>query len=835
MFAGADDFHIEQVRFGPPSAGAPCIFQSASGGEPKTYIIAIDHDACSARRTDMPPNKHRSKMDDIRNDSAQTHAPSGIATMPFLVWGSHIGQLFDSATDLREMLVPYFRAGLLNNERCLWVTDGAFGVEDARAALREAVPDLDDRERRGQIEISDKSAFYDPAQPLRPRRLVEGLVEREREALAAGYRGVRTNGNCAWVKSAQWNSFLEYETGVQEAVQGRRLICMCSYQHDLIDEPQVNDVVQRHHLLLQSPSARPSVADRPVDQPIGMTDGDPDPTRLIALLNEDLAASRALHDLSLHMLVEQEPSALYGRIVEAARQLLGSDFASLQMLSGATGETLQLELIAHCGFTLTAATHWRKVFIDSTTSCGVALATGKRVIIDDVETCDLLVDTTDLLVFRETGIRAMQTTPLRARDGELIGMLSTHWGHAYEPNDRQLQLLDILAREAAGLIARMRDEARLRESEARLQHMDRMKEQFLATLAHELRNPLAPIRNGLQILRQNQTSAGAGAVFEMLDRQIEHMVRLVDDLMEVARINTGTIQLRRQPIDVTTVLEAAIELSRTAVESAGHALKVDLPSDGFTVDGDEVRLAQVFSNLINNAAKYTPAGGRIDIAMVRTGSCVEIGISDTGVGFSPEEQSLLFVPFSRLQPAAHGDGLGVGLALAKKLVELHGGSISANSDGRDKGSCFTVSLPVQEAARRHASAGRDAGLDDFAGLRVAVVDDNHDAADSLGELLRVIGCDAAVYYDGARALDALEKSAPAVAFIDLGMPGMDGYELARRFRAGAAANSVQLVALTGWGQPEDRARSAQAGFDLHLTKPISMSRLNEVLRGSGAM
>jgi CheY-like chemotaxis protein/two-component sensor histidine kinase len=313
------------------------------------------------------------------------------------------------------------------------------------------------------------------------------------------------------------------------------------------------------------------------------------------------------------------------------------------------------------------------------------------------------------------------------------------------------------------------------------------------------------------------------------------MVRLVDDLMEVARINTGTIQLRRQPIDVATVLEAAIELSRTAVESAGHALKVDLPTDALTVDGDEVRLAQVFSNLVNNAAKYTPAGGRIDITIARTGSCAEIRISDTGAGFSPEEQSLLFVPFSRLQPATYRDGLGVGLALAKKLVELHGGSICANSDGRDKGSCFTVSLPVHEAARRHPPAGRDAGLEGFAGLRVAVVDDNHDAADSLGELLRVIGCDAAVYYDGAGALDALEKSTPAVAFIDLGMPGMDGYELARRFRARVASDNVQLVALTGWGQPEDRARSAQAGFDLHLTKPISMSRLNEVLRGSSAM
>jgi signal transduction histidine kinase/CheY-like chemotaxis protein len=584
------------------------------------------------------------------------------------------------------------------------------------------------------------------------------------------------------------------------------------------------------------------------NQPLEPAGTDSGSASLIALLNEDLADSRALHDLSLHMLVEHEPAALYGRIVEAASALLRSDFASLQMLSVDANGQRKLELIAHCGFTLSAEEHWRDVYVDSTTSCGIAFATETRVTLSDVETLDWLTDTKDLALYRELGIRAVQTTPLHSRDGALIGMLSTHWSHPYEPNTRQLRLLDILAREAADLIERTRDEKLLRESEAQLQQMDRMKDQFLATLAHELRNPLAPIRNGLEILRLSQTAPAATRVFDMLDRQLDHMVRLVDDLMEVARINSGAIRLHRRRTDLSAVLESALELSRSAVEQAGHVLTVHAAPGAVHVDGDEVRLAQVFSNLINNAAKYTPAGGAIDISVsvdhewastrrTSTGRAT-IRVKDSGIGFSADEQSLLFTLFGRLQPQTPGDGLGIGLALAKKLVELHGGSICASSDGKDKGSCFTVSLPVLEAidhadpADPAGAVGRAPEAAAFAAQNVLVVDDNHDAADSLAELLRALGCEATVFYDGGEALQALDRCAPTVAFVDLSMPGMDGYEFAQRLRArGDGARAVRLVALTGWSQPEDRARSNGAGFDHHLTKPVSFEQLTDILRG----
>ncbi|WP_176929125.1 hybrid sensor histidine kinase/response regulator [Paraburkholderia lycopersici] len=559
-----------------------------------------------------------------------------------------------------------------------------------------------------------------------------------------------------------------------------------------------------------------------------------DPATLIALLNEDLSDSRSLHELSLHLLVEHQPSALYSRIVEAARQLLRSDFASLQMLSGPDGGPQRLDLIAYCGFTLAAAEHWRTVFIDSATSCGAAWAKGERVIVPDAEACPAFAGTTDLAVYRETGIRGMQTTPLRGRDGKLIGMLSTHWGTPYTPGARQLQLFDILANQAASLIERTKDEALLREREAKLEQIDRMKDHFLATLAHELRNPLAPIRNGLQILRASPAPRDGKRVLDMLDRQLGHLVRLVDDLMEVARINNGAVPLRRQRIDINAVLETALELSRPAIDNARHTLAVSKAPAPLHLDGDDVRLAQVFANLLNNAAKYTPAGGRIDIAVERARDRAVVSVTDNGVGFTPEEASLLFTLFGRLQPERHTDGLGVGLALSKKLVELHGGTISATSEGRNLGSRFVVSLPVGDALEQvepHGVAGAVAGLE---GTRVLIVDDNRDAADSLGELLGVLGCECAVFYDGGQALDSLEQCAPAVAFVDLDMPGIDGCQFAQQVRAHARLRDLHLVALTGWAQAGDALRTAQAGFDRHLVKPVSVDQLTAALTAARA-
>ena len=380
--------------------------------------------------------------------------------------------------------------------------------------------------------------------------------------------------------------------------------------------------------------------------------------------------------------------------------------------------------------------------------------------------------------------------------------------------------------------------ARERQYQARAyleerEEADRRKDQFLATLAHELRNPLAPIRNALYLLRLSPGGhdGATASVTEMMGRQVDHLVRLVDDLMEVSRITRGKIELRKEVTNLATVIGSAAETSRPLIDSAGHKLAVALPAEPLMLDADPVRLAQVFSNLLHNAAKYTDPGGRIDIVVRREGPHAVISIRDTGIGIPAEALCRIFDMFVQAdaRDSRAQSGLGIGLTLARSLVELHGGSISAGSEGCGHGSEFVVRLPLLDG--RHASeSSSDAALPDIDGApRILVVDDNQDAANTLGALLRVLGADVRIAHDGRAALDAFAAFRPAVTFLDLGMPGMDGYEVAHRIRARGGANGAILVALTGRGQEKDRHCTAAAGFDHHLIKPARIDALQAVL------
>ncbi|WP_166676989.1 hybrid sensor histidine kinase/response regulator [Paraburkholderia caballeronis] len=532
----------------------------------------------------------------------------------------------------------------------------------------------------------------------------------------------------------------------------------------------------------------------------------------------------------MQLLVQQDLATLYGKIVETACELMGAQFGSMQMLTAGRAGESELTLIAHRGFMPEAAAYWRKVYVDSTSTCAMALVSGDRVVVPNVEACEPLTGTVDLQLYRRNGIRAVQTTPLRSRDGKLIGMLSTHWAASHEPMERELCLLDLLARQAADLIERTRSEAALRDSEARLQHADRMKDQFLATLAHELRNPLASIRNALQIVRLDDERRRGEQVLGMLDRQVDHIVRLVDDLFELSRISTGALELQRAQVELGGALRAALDLSRPMIERGRHELTVRMPDEPLTVDGDEVRLVQVFSNLMNNAAKYTPEGGRIDVSLEGDDDHAVVRIADNGIGIAPEDHDRLFELFGRLQPTtAHAEsGLGIGLSLVRRLVELHRGVVDAYSEGTGKGSCFTVRLPLVRSAPARASTPGEARGEIQPGLKVLIVDDNRDAGDSLGMLLELFGCDVRVEQDGDAALHTLGQFVPAVVMLDLGMPDMDGFEVARQLRADPRHAGTILVAVTGWGQPEDRERTREAGFDHHLVKPVSISTLQRI-------
>jgi signal transduction histidine kinase/ActR/RegA family two-component response regulator len=395
--------------------------------------------------------------------------------------------------------------------------------------------------------------------------------------------------------------------------------------------------------------------------------------------------------------------------------------------------------------------------------------------------------------------------------------------------ERPVRVSSLVSTVRATLRARQR-QYELRDVLDGLQAADRRKTEFLATLAHELRNPLAPIRTALTLLQDHGPDPRTAARhLELMRRQVDHMVRLVDDLMEVSRITRGKVRLQRVPVLLDTLLDDAVELSRPLVEAAGHDLVVERACEALVVDGDPVRLTQVFSNLLNNAAKYTPPGGRLHLSCGREGQEAVLRVIDSGAGIAPEMLASIFdmfVQVSGTDRAAQG-GLGIGLTLVKSLVELHGGRVEAASGGLGRGATFTVRLPLAAAAAVAAPITRDKSGQAPAARpsSVLVVDDNQDAADSLGELLGAMGLGVQVAYSGEQALQVAAGRHFDVAVLDIGMPGMDGCDLARQLRARPGLQRLKLIALTGWGQDSDRARFASAGFDHHLLKPVDPGAL----------
>jgi PAS domain S-box-containing protein len=381
---------------------------------------------------------------------------------------------------------------------------------------------------------------------------------------------------------------------------------------------------------------------------------------------------------------------------------------------------------------------------------------------------------------------------------------------------------------ARDITARKRAEETLREA-------DRRKDEFLAVLAHELRNPLAPIRNSLHLLRVSDAhSEQAAKARIIIERQVNHMTRLVDDLMEVSRITRGKVDLQREPVDVSAVVLSAIETSRPAIEAGKHQITMSLATEPMVVRGDFVRLGQVIANLLNNAAKYTPSGGQIAITTQSQAGQALISVQDTGSGIEPEMLSRIFDMFVQIDRPGHRakGGLGIGLALARTLIDLHGGQITAKSDGPDKGSTFEIRLPLSEAGvRRRSPEVPEEWSVAQSPKRVLVVDDNQDAAESMAMMLVSMGHQVRVEHGGEAALEAAKADPPDVVFLDIGMPGMDGLEVVRRLRREPGFAQVRFAALTGFGQPNDIERSRQAGFDEHLVKPVSPDALKIILDG----
>ena len=389
----------------------------------------------------------------------------------------------------------------------------------------------------------------------------------------------------------------------------------------------------------------------------------------------------------------------------------------------------------------------------------------------------------------------------------------------------------------ATILLSAQDITERKRTEEALQAADRRKDEFLALLAHELRNPLAPIRTGLELIRlAGDTPASVRRVRIIMERQIGQMVRLIDDLLDVSRITSGKIVLQRTPTSLTELIQAAVDAQRPAIEKATIELTVDMPHEGCAVDVDSTRFVQILTNVLHNASKFTPPHGKIRCAVATVAAAesprVVITISDTGIGISKEMLPRVFEMFTQAESSTertHG-GLGIGLALARRLAEMHGGEIAAHSDGPGQGSTFTITMPVSDslgppASFRQPDAPRVA-------CRVLIIDDNRDAANTMAMLVEELGGSTRIAHDAGNGLEVVQEYQPDIVFLDIGMPGIDGYEACRRMRQRPSQKAVVIVAVTGWGQPQDKQRALDAGFDAHLTKPVDLEALARILATS---
>ena len=367
-----------------------------------------------------------------------------------------------------------------------------------------------------------------------------------------------------------------------------------------------------------------------------------------------------------------------------------------------------------------------------------------------------------------------------------------------------------------------------------LREADRRKDEFLATLAHELRNPLAPLRSGLDVLRRSPDGEKGVEIRDMMDRQLGHLVRLIDDLMDVSRVSQGKIELRREKVKVADVVHSAVEASRPLIDGAGHAFDIDVPSADLWIDADPTRVSQVISNLLTNAAKYTPAAGRVKLSVTADGGKAVIAVADNGIGIPVELQSDVFRMFAQIKDHRElsQGGLGIGLALVKQMIEMHGGTVNASSGGVDQGSVFSITLPL--AAAPQETSPPPIETPELSGkprrpLKILVVDDNPIIADTMGMLLEDIGHEFEAVHDGREALDVARHYLPDAILLDIGLPGMDGYEVCRAFRQDQLFEDTTIIAQTGWGQEKDKLLAKEAGFDFHLTKPVPLGDLRNIL------
>ncbi|MBI5508655.1 MAG: PAS domain S-box protein [Deltaproteobacteria bacterium] len=807
--------------------------------------------------------------------------PSGIQAAGELPWGSHFCVLYSSARELIEALVPFIRAGLECNELCSWEIREPPSVEEVTRALTEAVPDFGRRAALGQLELVPA-----PVGEAFERRLDRAILAGFDGLRLVRYADGNWSGRALATRADVFRrlnvvaAVLYPRAGIgavdlMQVVQDHRFALVCSASGCEVLEGSeariARDALARSEEKLQSLFRNMSegfanhriVLDaegRPCDYLF--LEANAAFERLTGLHADKILGKRVTQVLPG---IEKDPTDWIGRYGRVAL----------------TGEPVQFESHAealdrwyavsafspHKGYfavTFTDITE-RKQAQDALAAERERLGVTLRSIGDAVVATDTQGRVTLMNRVAE-GLTGWSEAEARGRPlGEVFRIIHEVTGEPAEDpvrkvieqgcivglanhtalvarDGRRVAIADSAAPihaqggELSGVVLVFRDvtaerqaEEELRTSEARLREADRYKNGFLAALSHELRNPLAPIRNSLFIL-ERAASGGEQAkrAHAVIDRQVAHMGRLIDDLLDVTRVSRGKVQLQREKMELGDLVRRTVEDHRQSFIGAGVKLDSKLSTEAMWLTADATRIAQVVGNLLGNAVKFTPRGGRVELTLEPQGAAALLRIRDSGVGMSQAVVERLFQPFMQAEETLDRSrcGLGLGLALVKGLVEIHGGTVAARSGGPGQGAEFSILLPLEAAPEKAARPQRPQPVSQ---RRVLVIEDNVDAADSLKEALELMGHEVAVAYDGPAGLAAARELQPEVLLCDVGLPSMDGYEVARAFRADEALKRTFLVALTGHALPEDLQRAAEAGFERHVAKPPALEKLEQLL------
>jgi signal transduction histidine kinase len=586
--------------------------------------------------------------------------PSGIAAVGSIPWGSHICQLYRSSEDLVDVLVPYFMAGLRNHEKCLWITSQPLPARAARDEIVRVWPGAEECLESGQLVILDHERWYLRQEQMSLDRVCVDWLENEAAARREGYRGLRITGNTSWLERGRWSAFCDYEAEVQRCFHERNIVALCSYTLEGCSSSEVVDVLRNHQLALLH------------------RDGKVDAMRTATATLSALDAARGAHDAaadapsasrlfsSLHAvtsaLFDATTLADIGRAVATElAQAAGASRAALLLWEDGRSA---LRLIAERGLSPRELARYASVGLDADLPVAHAFRSGRTLL---------------------RGAAAV--VPLSSRRAR-SGVMELEFARPRTFSVADEALFADLARQVSTALERVR----LAEE---LQETSRRKDEFFAVLAHELRAPLAPIMTALHSMQRN----GAGSEKErgIIERQAQHLSRLVDDLLDVSRIAQGKVELRKERVELTSVLISALEIATPLIEERKHWLSVDAPTKGMLIEVDSTRFAQVLANVLLNAAKFTERGGRISIECRKQSDWISIAIRDTGIGIPREMQTSIFDPFVQVGARPHNpEGLGLGLALVKSLTELHGGTVSAASEGPGRGSTFTVRIRASE-------------------------------------------------------------------------------------------------------------------------------------------